>query len=162
MPVTQEATLQPVDLEHNQFQCQFGVSMTPGENPVDVSIPNQGTLAQADTFTVDFSKVNTPARGNFPAFRYFLLTLRLDLINAGAAEVGEVYILNPRTSQLIVMRPRLPAPNQPTFVVASLPFFVKSNQQVLIYRARSINCVAALSGTAITFDTDAYVHEFDQ
>ena len=162
MAVTQEATLQPVDLGHNQFEVQFGVSMTPGDNPLDVSIPNQVVLSQADGYTVDFSKVNTPARGNFPDLRYFLLTLRMDLINAGAAEVGEVYLLNPRTSQVLVLRAPLPAPQQPTFVLASFPFFVKSNQQILIYRARSINCIASLSGTALTFDVGAYLYTFGQ
>jgi hypothetical protein len=156
MPVTQEPTLQPVDTEHNQFQVQFGLQMSPGENPLDVSVPNLGGLTLADVYTIDFQKVNTPARGNFPAFRCFQVVLETVQQGTGATSAGAIYLVNPRTSQLLVLMAPNPTLNSPSLILASVPFFVKSNQSILVYRAKSSLSVASLSVTALTFDCPAF------
>jgi hypothetical protein len=155
MPITQEPTLQPIDIQHNQFQVQFGVRMEPGENSLPVTVPNIGQLT-ADVFTIDFSKVNVPARGNFPDFRSLQFCLQVDQVGTGAASVGAVYIVNPRTSQVIPLLSPMPTLTRPSIIYASIPFFAKSNQSVLLYRAESVLSVASLSATAYTYDTDSY------
>ena len=156
MAVTQEPTLTPVDTGHNQFQVQFGLEMSPGENTLDVSVPNLGGLTQADVFVVDFQKVNTPARGNFPAFRCLQFVLKTEQQGTGASEAGAVYIVNPRTSQVLAILAPPPLLDKPSIVFACVPFFAMSNQSVLIYRAASTLSVANLSATAFTFDAPAF------
>lgn len=154
MPVTQEPTLQPIDLDHNQFEVQFGVSMVAGENTLPVSIPNIGQM-NADSYTIDFTKVQTPARGNFPAFR--CLQFVLETKETGASPgAGTVYIVNPRTSQVIAILAPLPSAKSSSVVFANVSFFAKSNQSVLLYRAASSNTVANLSATAYTFDCPSF------
>lgn len=156
MAVTQEPTLTPVDTGHNQFQVQFGLEMSPGENTLDVTVPNLGGLTEADVFVIDFQKVNTPARGNFPAFRCLQFVLQTTQQGTGASSAGSVYIVNPRTSQVLAIDPPAPAIDKPSIVFANVPFFAMSNQSVLIYRAKSSLSIANLSATAFTFDAPAF------
>jgi hypothetical protein len=130
--------------------------MSPGENPLDVSIPNIGGLTQADVYSVDFQKVNTPARGNFPAFRCFQIVLQTDQQGTGATYAGAVYIVNPRTSQVLALVAPNPTTSGPSLILASVPFFVNSNQSILIYRSKSSLSTANLSVTALTFDCPAF------
>jgi hypothetical protein len=155
MPVTQEPTLNPIDLDHNQFEVQFGVEMIAGESTIPVSIPNIGQTA-ADFYTIDFTKVQTPARGNFPAFRCLQFVLETHESGGGAAKVGTVYIVNPRTNQLIAVLAPAPSATSSSVVFACVPFFAKSNQSVLLYREISANSVARLSATAYTFDCSSF------
>jgi hypothetical protein len=161
MPVTQEPTLTPIDIDHNQFQVQFGLEMQPGESPLDVTVPNLGGLTQADVYRIDFQKVNTPARGNFPAFRCLQFVLETAQQGIGAAGVGTIYIVNPRTSQVLAVLAPNPTIIQPSVVFANVPFFAMSNQSVLIYRAESALCVASLSATAFTFDCPSFFSVMD-
>jgi hypothetical protein len=156
MPVTQVPTLTPIDIDHNQFQVQFGLEMNPGENPLDVSVPNLGQLSKADVFLIDFQKVNTPARGNFPAFRSLQLVLETSNTTAGASEVGTIYIVNPRTSQVISLLAPQPTATQASIIFANVPFFAMSNQSVIVYRAESKLSIARLSATAFTFNCPAF------
>jgi hypothetical protein len=156
MAVTQEPTLTPVDTGHNQFQVQFGLEMSPGENTLDVTVPNLGGLTEADVFVIDFQKVNTPARGNFPAFRCLQFVLQTSQVGSGASSTGSIYIVNPRTSQVIAIDAPAPTVDKPSIVFACVPFFAMSNQSVLIYRAKSGLTVANLSATAFTFDAPAF------
>lgn len=160
MPVIQEPTLQPVDTDHNQFQVQFSIHMVPGENLIPVSIPGIGG-AQADVYTVDFQKVNTPARGNFPAFRCLQFILETEQEGSGAAQVGPIYLVNPRTSQILAILAPNPTLTSPSIVFANVPFFAKSNQNILVYRVESALCVANLSATAFTFDCPAFFSVMD-
>lgn len=158
MPITQEPTLQIIDTEHNQFQIQFGLSMVPGEAPQDVSLPNLSVLEGADVYVIDFLKVNTPARGNFPAVRCIQFTLQTTATAAGA-DVGAIYLVNPRTSQTLAIL--APAPGAgvdvPSIVQGSVSFFTNSNQSILVYRAASTNCIADLNATALTFDSSNFL-----
>lgn len=155
MPVTQEPTLQPIDLEHNQFEVQFGVSMVAGENTIPVSVPNLGQI-QADSYTIDFTKVQTPARGNFPAFRCIEFVLETREVSGPGHTTGTVYLVNPRTSQVVAVLAPNPSATSSSVVFACVPFFAKSNQSVLLYRAASAGTVANLSATAYTFDCDSF------
>ena len=158
MPITQEPTLQAIDQQHNQFQIQFGVNMVPGEAPQDVTIPNLGTLLGADVYVVDFLKVNTPARGNFPAVRCIQFTLQTTATAAGA-DVGAVYLINPRTGQTLAILAPPPGAgvDVPSLVTGCLSFYTNSNQSLLLCRAASVNCEARLNATALTFDSSNFL-----
>jgi hypothetical protein len=156
MSITLEPTLQAIDLDHNQFQIQFSLDMTPGENPLDVAVPGLGVLKQADVYSVDFAKVNTPARGNFPALRVFQIAIQVEAQAAGATTSGAIYLINLRTAQVLAILPPAPTSNGPSITFFNVPFFVRSNQAVAIYRAASVNCIARLSATALTFDAASF------
>ena len=130
--------------------------MTPGENPLDVSIPNLGGLTAASVYTVDFQKVNTPARGNFPAFRCLQIVLQTEQQGTGATSAGAIYLVNPRTSQVLALQAPNPTLTKPSLILANVPFFSTSNQSILVYRAESTLALARLSVTALTFDCPAF------
>jgi hypothetical protein len=156
MPITQEPTLFTIDLQHNQFEIVFGLEMVPGEAPLDTSVPNLVGFV-GDVYNVDFLKVNTPARGNFPAVRCIQFAMETTQVAAGEVQVGNVYIVNPQTAQVLAVLAATPGPGFSSLVMGNLPFFAKSNQAVHIIRAPSVNCIATLSATAFTFDCSSFL-----
>lgn len=156
MPILQQPTLQVVDLDHNQFEVQFGVQMLSGDNPQVVNIPNLVGF-NGDYYDIDFLKVNTPARGNFPAIRCIQFVLETTQIAAGEVQVGNVYFVNPKTAQVIAILAPTPGPGFSSLVMGNVPFFCKSNQSIGLFRAPSVNCIASLSGTAFTYDCSSFL-----
>jgi hypothetical protein len=156
MPIIQQPTLQVIDQNHQQFQVQFGIEMSIADPQVPFNIPNLFS-AVGSAYTVDLTQVNTPARGNFPAIRCLQFVLQTAQIAAGEVAVGNVYIVNARTSQVLAILAPTPGPGFSSLVMGNLPFFAQSTQSILVYRATSVNCVAFLSATAFTFDSSSFL-----
>lgn len=154
--LTQQPTLQTIDLQHNQFEIVFGVEMIPGEALLDTTVPNLGGFV-GDVYDVDLLKVNTPARGNFPNVRCLQFVLQTTQIAAGEVQVGNIYLVNAQTAQVIALLAPTPGPGFSSLVMGNLPFFCKSNQSIHVMRAPSINCVANISASAFTFDCSSFL-----
>jgi hypothetical protein len=154
--VTQEPTLHIIDTTHNQFQIVFGVQMIPGEAILDVTVPNLRGM-NADVYSIDFLKVNTPARGNFPSIRCIEFVLETTQESAGEVQVGNIYLVNPQSAQVLALLAPTPGPGFSSLVFGCVPFFAKSNQSIQLMRAPSINCIATLSATAYTYDLSSFL-----
>ena len=153
--ITQQPTLHIIDLDHNQFQVTFGLEMIPGEAVQTVSVPNLVGF-NGDVYVIDFNKVNTPARGNFPAIRSIQFVLETTQEAAGEVQVGNVYLVNPQTAQVLAILAPTPGPGFSSLVFANVPLFTKSNQAIIVMRAPSVNCIASLSATCYTFDCSSF------
>jgi hypothetical protein len=160
MPVSQQPTLNTIAPEDQQFEIVFGVEMTSPENRQGIVIPNLGPFI-ADRYDVSFLNITSPARSNIPAVRSLQFTLRTVMAQPTGVppQVGNVYIVNAATNQVIALCPPTPGPGFPSVVMGNVPFFIKSNHALIVYRDASElqNVFCFLSVSAFTYDTSSFL-----
>ena len=163
MPVTQSPTLNVIDQTSGQFMVQFGIFMN--EDPTQrqtLVVPNivDGT---GSLYSIDLSKVNTPARGNIPAIRS--LAVCFDSREVGTPgpvlNLTPIYIWNPKTNQVVSFfpAPSVPTVAYPSIINAVVPFYCASDQTIQIFRQSGnapLDYWVGAAFSAFTFDISSY------
>jgi len=158
VPITQPPTLNIINSDAHQFMITFGVGIQDGENSQQLPIPNQ-TASLGSVYTIDLSRINTPARGNIPAIRCLGFSMNITPAAGPASFTNTVYLWNQRTKQLYSFLPPLTQATVAAYqgnINGVIPFFCEPNENIIITRADGGATFCDCSFAAFTFDVDSF------
>lgn len=137
MPITQVPTLSVIDQASNQFLIQFGIFMNEDQATRQSAVVPNLIAGEGVLYSVDLSRLNTPARGNIPAIRSLQVTLDSRQVRTPGPvpNLAPVYIWNPKTNQVVsfIPPPTVPTVAYPSIINAVVPFFCAPTQTIEIF-----------------------------